>query len=205
MLGRLRPQRSGDEAFWRDALVMAAVAERAAALIDVCGESGFARRTLPVLDAVWDGVSKARRADGPNPLRSLERLAGPKEPDDDTPAYLALAAVEGLVAAAVMAFRVERYGDPTGVGHNIHGALDGVIHFALDPRPIIVDPRNPLPSGPFEAREYAACLQDQDTATGEPFTAAATGIRARARSGREMLRADIRRALSEVRAFGRDW
>jgi hypothetical protein len=205
MLGRFRRQTKVDDAFWREAVVLAAIAERAAPIIELCAEPDFIGATLPQLDSVWRGVSAARRADGPNPLRRLERLLGPEEPDDDTPTYLAVAALEGLYAAAVMAFRLERFGDPIEIGQDIHSALDGVVQFTRDPRPIFVDPRNPPPPGPFEAREYSSCRRDQDDVSGASFNEAAAAVRARARSERETLRGNIRRALAEVRAFERDW
>jgi len=205
MLGRFRRQKKVDDAFWREAVVMAAVAERAAPLIELCAETDFIGVTLPYLDSVWNGASAERRADGPDPVRNLKRLLGPEEPDDDTPAYLASAALEGLYAASVMAFRLERVGDPVEVATGIHSALDGVIQFSLDPRPMFVDPRDPPPRGPFEAREYSSCLRDQDTMSGAAFHEAAAAVRARARTDREALREDIRRALAAVRAFDRDW
>ena len=114
--------------------------------------------------------------------------------------------MEALRAAALMAFGLRRYDlAPIDLGQEIHSALDGVIRFTLDPRPIFVDPRNPPPPGPFEARERAASMRDRETALAMTFEEAVRQIRATSRVQREELRNDVREALREIRAFDRDW
>jgi hypothetical protein len=146
-----------DEGFWREALVYAALAGRTTSLIDVCGEPQVVDEIQPILEAIWDGVSRRRRANGPSPLRRIERIAGPDEPDDDQPIYLVYEAMEALHAAALMAFGLRYDLAPMDLGQGIHSALDGVIRFTLDPRPIIVDPRNPPP--PVRSRQESARRQ----------------------------------------------
>jgi hypothetical protein len=114
--------------------------------------------------------------------------------------------MEAVHAAALMAFGLRRYDlAPIDLGQEIHSALDGVIRFTLDPRPIIVDPRNPPPPGPFEARERAASIRDRATALALTIEEAARQIRATAHEQRKELRNDVREALREIRAFDRDW
>ena len=175
-------------------------------LVDVCGEHDLVREVQPILDSVWDGVSRGRRPDGRSPIRRLERLGGSEAPDDDQPIYLAHEALEALYAAAIVAFELRRYdSDPVDLGGEIHSALDGVIHFAIDRRPIIIDPRHPPPAGPYEAKEQAACLRDRETASAMTIVEAARQIRARAQDERRALQGQMRESLRDVRAFGRNW
>lgn len=205
VLRRWSRRRERDEDFWREALVCSALAERTTSLIDVCGEPQVVDEIQPILEAIWDGVSRRRRANGPSPLRRIERIAGPDEPDDDQPIYLVYEAMEALHAAALMAFGLRYDLAPMDLGQGIHSALDGVIRFTLDPRPIIVDPRNPPPPGPFEARERAASMRDREAALAMSIEEAARQIRATAQEQRIELRNDVREALRDVRAFDRDW
>jgi hypothetical protein len=69
----------------------------------------------------------------------------------------------------------------------------------------MVDPRNPPPPGPFEARERAACSRDMKVATALPQPDAVARIRTMAREQRATLRADVRVALRGVRAFDMEW
>jgi hypothetical protein len=199
------------ESFLRESAYMAAVAERAMAVIDVCGTADLAAACELMLDAAWEAALTGRTPDGPDQLSRLERLAGmedpdAEEPDDDTPEVLVFAAQGALYAALWMAYRREQYDSPPShVGPDTYSALDGVVRFTRDPRPIFIDPRDPPPPDPFEAREREACARDADVAARLAWAEAAATLRANALEQRPALRDDVRAALRDVRAFGMDW
>jgi hypothetical protein len=190
---------------------MTAVAERAMALIDVCDTSERVETFSPMLAAAWQAAEDGRRPTGTDQFRRFTRLTGmddpdSEEPDDDAPAYLIDAALGALYAALWVAFRDDPYDSaPADVGPDTFSALDGVVQFTRDPRPVMVDPRNPPPPGPFEARERAACSRDMKVATALPQPDAVARSRTMAREQRATLRADVRVALRGVRAFDMEW
>lgn len=200
-----------DREFWRAAALMAAVAERGMALIEVCGKPRVASDAGAMLDTVWDAVTRGRWPDGPDHLRRFERETrfddpDAEAPDDDTPAYLVDAGQELLYAALWMTYRREPYASPPSVlGPDAWSALDGTVRFARDPRPVLIDPRNPPPPGQFEAREAEAYARDAGLTASMTAADAARWLHRSANGQRDVLRDDIRAALRDVRAFSRTW
>jgi hypothetical protein len=203
-------QRPMDGDLKRNAALMAAVAERGMALIDVCGTAELVQVCGPMIDAAWSGALSGQRPGGPDLLRRLEHLAGMDNPDNEAPEggaeLLAFVGLGTLHAALWIAFRAEHYSSPPShVGRGAWSNLDGTLRSAGGAPSRIIDPRNPPPPDPFEAREQEACARDEAVAASLSPAQATMSLRASAGEQRAILRADTRSALREVRAFGLDW
>ena len=195
-----------DAAFWRQTLCAAAIAERSMAIIDTWGNDRMRRKTPPILDAIWDGAALGRRPVGRDPRRMLERLGG-REAESNRAIYAAVEALESLYVAAWMGFKERPYErDPGDVGAEVFAGLDGIIHFAHDPRPVFIDPRNPPPPGRFEAREEQRVARDRSIAlTSATLEELAGRLRDQARRERTALHPEIAEALKGATVYGHEW